>query len=61
MPLQALGADYEMTDGERLPLAVKDLGSSDLYPQVSMGWWAACRSRRVFPRGPLHNLGFVLS
>lgn len=30
---QALGADYEMQDGERLPLAVKDLGSSDLYPQ----------------------------
>ena len=30
---QALGADYEMVDGERLPLAVKDLGSSDLYPQ----------------------------
>lgn len=23
-----------MTDGERLPLAVKELGSCDLYPQV---------------------------
>ena len=33
IPTQALGADYDMTDGERLPLAVKDLGSSDLYPQ----------------------------
>ena len=31
--MQALGADYEITDGERLPLAVKDLGSCDLYPQ----------------------------
>ena len=30
---QALGSEYEMLDGERLPLAVKDLGSSDLYPQ----------------------------
>lgn len=30
---QALGADFEMQDGERLPLAVKELGSSDLYPQ----------------------------
>jgi hypothetical protein len=27
------GSEYEMLDGERLPLAVKDLGSSDLYPQ----------------------------
>eukprot|EP00798_Chlamydomonas_sp_ICE-L_P021129 gene21129-28016_t len=32
--LKALGADYEITDGERLPLAVKDLGSCDLYPQT---------------------------
>lgn len=24
---------YPQTDGERLPLAVKDLGSSDIYPQ----------------------------
>eukprot|EP00197_Chlamydomonas_leiostraca_P003888 CAMPEP_0202868228 /NCGR_PEP_ID=MMETSP1391-20130828/10511_1 /ASSEMBLY_ACC=CAM_ASM_000867 /TAXON_ID=1034604 /ORGANISM="Chlamydomonas leiostraca, Strain SAG 11-49" /LENGTH=917 /DNA_ID=CAMNT_0049548365 /DNA_START=115 /DNA_END=2865 /DNA_ORIENTATION=- len=31
--IKALGAEYEMVDGERLPLAVKDLGSSDLYPQ----------------------------
>ncbi|KAF5839138.1 coatomer WD associated region-domain-containing protein [Dunaliella salina] len=31
--IKALGSDYEMQDGERLPLAVKDLGSSDLYPQ----------------------------
>eukprot|EP00887_Chlorella_sp_A99_P008053 scaffold12.g8053.t1 len=30
--VKALG-DVEETDGERLPLAVKDLGSSDLYPQ----------------------------
>lgn len=34
---QALGAEFEMTDGERLPLAVKDLGSSELYPQVGIG------------------------
>lgn len=31
--VKALGADYQTTDGERLPLAVKDLGSCDLYPQ----------------------------
>lgn len=32
--VKSLGADYELTDGERLPLAVKDLGACDLYPQV---------------------------
>ena len=32
--IKSLGADYELVDGERLQLAVKDLGSSDLYPQV---------------------------
>ncbi|KAG0612132.1 hypothetical protein M758_6G004300 [Ceratodon purpureus] len=31
--IKAVGADFEVTDGERLPLAVKDLGSCDLYPQ----------------------------
>ncbi|EFJ43300.1 hypothetical protein VOLCADRAFT_106879 [Volvox carteri f. nagariensis] len=31
--IKALGADFEMVDGERLPLPVKDLGSCDLYPQ----------------------------
>lgn len=31
--IKSLGPDYEMVDGERLPLAVKDLGSSDAYPQ----------------------------
>ncbi|KAG1667995.1 hypothetical protein FOA52_000639 [Chlamydomonas sp. UWO 241] len=31
--IKALGAEYDMVDGERLPLAVKDLGSSDAYPQ----------------------------
>jgi coatomer subunit beta' len=30
--VKSLG-DAEETDGERLPLAVKDLGSSDIYPQ----------------------------
>jgi hypothetical protein len=25
---------HQATDGERLPLAVKELGSCDLYPQV---------------------------
>ncbi|KAL4457362.1 hypothetical protein ABPG75_012227 [Micractinium tetrahymenae] len=30
--VKSLG-DVEETDGERLPLAVKDLGSSDIYPQ----------------------------
>lgn len=32
--VKSLGADYELTDGERLPLAVKDLGACDIYPQV---------------------------
>lgn len=31
--IKALGADFDMADGERLPLPVKDLGSCDLYPQ----------------------------
>eukprot|EP00775_Hariotina_reticulata_P003983 gene3983-4236_t len=31
--VKSLGAEYEMVDGERLPLAVKDLGACDLYPQ----------------------------
>lgn len=31
--VKSLGADSEDSDGERLPLAVKDLGSCDLYPQ----------------------------
>ncbi|GJM98076.1 hypothetical protein PR202_ga15051 [Eleusine coracana subsp. coracana] len=31
--IKAVGADTEITDGERLPLAVKELGSCDLYPQ----------------------------
>ncbi|KAL3136098.1 hypothetical protein ABBQ32_007120 [Trebouxia sp. C0010 RCD-2024] len=31
--VKSLGADTEDSDGERLPLAVKDLGSCDLYPQ----------------------------
>ncbi|KAJ6808352.1 coatomer subunit beta'-1-like isoform X2 [Iris pallida] len=31
--IKTVGADYEVTDGERLPLAVKELGSCDLYPQ----------------------------
>ncbi|KAH9325677.1 hypothetical protein KI387_005855, partial [Taxus chinensis] len=31
--IKAVGADLEVTDGERLPLAVKELGSCDMYPQ----------------------------
>ncbi|XP_062229104.1 coatomer subunit beta'-2-like isoform X1 [Phragmites australis] len=31
--IKAVGADTEIADGERLPLAVKELGSCDLYPQ----------------------------
>ena len=31
--VRSVGAD-DLVDGERLPLAVKDLGSCDLYPQV---------------------------
>lgn len=32
--VKSLGSDYEIADGERLPLAVKDLGACDIYPQV---------------------------
>lgn len=31
--VKSLGADYELVDGERLPLAVKELGACDIYPQ----------------------------
>ncbi|XP_075100485.1 coatomer subunit beta'-1 isoform X2 [Nicotiana tabacum] len=31
--IKSVGADYEVTEGERLPLAVKELGTCDLYPQ----------------------------
>ncbi|XP_022845701.1 coatomer subunit beta'-2-like isoform X1 [Olea europaea var. sylvestris] len=31
--IKSVGADYEVADGERLPLAVKELGTCDLYPQ----------------------------
>ncbi|KAI3425793.1 hypothetical protein D9Q98_007768 [Chlorella vulgaris] len=31
--VKSLGESEESADGERLPLAVKDLGSSDIYPQ----------------------------
>nr|GLL35179.1 coatomer subunit beta'-2-like isoform X1 [Ipomoea trifida] len=31
--IKSVGSDYEVTDGERLPLAVKELGTCDLYPQ----------------------------
>lgn len=32
--LKALGGGEEALDGERLPLAVKDLGACDIYPQT---------------------------
>ncbi|KOM44545.1 hypothetical protein LR48_Vigan05g215000 [Vigna angularis] len=31
--IKSVGADVEIADGERLPLAVKELGTCDLYPQ----------------------------
>ena len=31
--VKALPADYEIADGERLPVPIKDLGNSELYPQ----------------------------
>jgi coatomer subunit beta' len=31
--VKSLPAEYEVQDGDRLPLAIKDLGSCDLYPQ----------------------------
>ncbi|KAL6973872.1 hypothetical protein U1Q18_028057 [Sarracenia purpurea var. burkii] len=33
--IKSVGADYEVNDGERLPLAVKEMGTCDVYPQVS--------------------------
>ncbi|CAI9290824.1 unnamed protein product [Lactuca saligna] len=33
--IKSVGADHEVSDGERLPLAVKELGTCDIYPQVS--------------------------
>jgi len=32
--VKSLGSEYEVVDGERLPLAVKDLGACDVYPQI---------------------------
>ena len=32
--VKSLPADFKITDGERLPLAVKEMGSTDLYPQT---------------------------
>ncbi|KAL7586314.1 hypothetical protein Lser_V15G39770 [Lactuca serriola] len=31
--IKSVGADHEVSDGERLPLAVKELGTCDLYPK----------------------------
>ncbi|XP_028091588.1 coatomer subunit beta'-1-like isoform X1 [Camellia sinensis] len=31
--IKSVGADFEASDGERLPLALKELGTCDLYPQ----------------------------
>ena len=31
--IRSLGAEFEVGDGERLPLPVRDLGSCDIYPQ----------------------------
>nr|KAJ0224943.1 hypothetical protein LSAT_V11C100014470 [Lactuca sativa] len=31
--IKSVGADFEVSDGERLPLGVKELGTCDLYPQ----------------------------
>ncbi|CAL5421903.1 unnamed protein product [Camellia sinensis] len=36
--IRCVGADYEVTGGERLPLVVKELGTCDLYPQS----WRFC-------------------
>ena len=32
--VKSIPSDHEMVDGDRLPLAIKDLGSCDLYPQA---------------------------
>eukprot|EP00270_Netrium_digitus_P003979 TRINITY_DN1483_c0_g1_i2.p1 TRINITY_DN1483_c0_g1~~TRINITY_DN1483_c0_g1_i2.p1 ORF type:complete len:684 (-),score=220.98 TRINITY_DN1483_c0_g1_i2:13-1824(-) len=32
--VKSVPSDFEVSDGERLPLAVKELGSCDLYPQI---------------------------
>ncbi|VAI45381.1 unnamed protein product [Triticum turgidum subsp. durum] len=36
--IKTVGAGNEIADGERLPLAVKELGSCDLYPQTALAW-----------------------
>ncbi|CAM6120868.1 unnamed protein product [Calypogeia fissa] len=41
--IKAMEADFEVTDGECLPLAVKELGSCDLYPQLeTQPKWKIC-------------------
>ncbi|KAL6956640.1 hypothetical protein U1Q18_049166 [Sarracenia purpurea var. burkii] len=40
--IKSVGADYEVNDGERLPLAVKEMGTCDLYPQDA---WAPGSAR----------------
>jgi coatomer subunit beta' len=40
--VKAVAADSVVTDGERLQLAVKELGSCDLYPQVIFPWLYFC-------------------
>ncbi|GJM90577.1 hypothetical protein PR202_ga06875 [Eleusine coracana subsp. coracana] len=46
--IKTIGADNEIPDGERLPLAVKELGSCDLYPQEKKSIRPAFSAERIF-------------
>lgn len=39
---------FQVTDGERLPLAVKELGTCDLYPQVSWRFYGLSLTSLTF-------------
>ncbi|TVU33003.1 hypothetical protein EJB05_24774, partial [Eragrostis curvula] len=46
--IKTIGADNEIADGERLPLAVKELGSCDLYPQEKKSIRPSFSAERIF-------------
>nr|CAB3446075.1 unnamed protein product [Digitaria exilis] len=46
--IKSVGADNEIADGDRLPLAVKELGSCDLYPQEKKSIRPSFSAERIF-------------
>ncbi|KHN32599.1 Coatomer subunit beta'-1 [Glycine soja] len=46
--IKSVGADVEVADGERLPLAVKELGTCDLYPQEKRSVRPTFSAERIF-------------